>query len=48
MLAIIGIILVVCWIIGLVAHVTGGLIHLALLVALVMFVLHFMRGKKSV
>ncbi len=48
MLAIIGVILIVCWIIGLFAHVAGGIIHLALLIALVMFVLHFMRGSKPV
>lgn len=48
MLAIIGIILVVFWILGLTLHIAGSLIHLVLLVALVMVALHFLRGHKSV
>ncbi len=47
MLAIIAAILVVLWILGFtVMHVTSGLIHLILLIALVMVVLHFVRGKR--
>jgi len=47
MLAIIGIILIVCWILGLTLHIAGGFIHLVLLIALVMVVLHFLRGNKA-
>ena len=47
MLAIIGIILIVCWILGLTLHIAGGLIHLLLLIALVMVALHFLRGNKA-
>jgi len=43
MLALIGLLLIIIWIIGLLAHVAGGLIHLLLVLALVMFVLHFLR-----
>ncbi len=46
MLAIIGIILIICWGIGLFAHLAGGFIHLVLVVALVMFALHLFSGKK--
>jgi hypothetical protein len=45
MLAIIGIILIVLWLIGLLAHIAGGLIHLVLLFALISLVLHFFRRK---
>ena len=48
MLAIIGIILIVCWVLGLTMHVAGGFIHLVLLIALIMVVLHFLRGNKAV
>jgi hypothetical protein len=47
MLAIIGLILIAIWIIGLIAHIAGGLIHLVLLVALVFFLIHFLKGGKS-
>jgi hypothetical protein len=47
MLLILAIILVAFWVIGLVAHIAGGLIHLLLVIALVMFVLHLLRGRRS-
>jgi Family of unknown function (DUF5670) len=48
MLAIIGIVLVVFWILGLTMHIAGSLIHLVLPVALVMVGLHFLRGNEAV
>ena len=45
MLALIGILLIVLWVIGLLAHIAGGFIHLLLVVAAIMIVLHFLRGK---
>jgi hypothetical protein len=45
MLALIGILLIIFWVIGLFAHIAGGFIHLLLVVALIMIVLHFLRGK---
>lgn len=44
MLALIGILLIIFWGIGLFARVAGGLIHLLLVIALILIVLHFMRG----
>jgi hypothetical protein len=44
MLAIIGILLIIFWGIGLLAHIAGGLIHILLVIALIMIVLHFVRG----
>ncbi len=47
MLALIGIILILLWIAGLVLHIAGGFIHLLLILALVMVVMHFLRGKTA-
>lgn len=41
------VILLVLWLIGLVLDVVGGLIHLLLVVALVMFVINLVRGRKA-
>ena len=45
MLLIIAIVLVLFWVGGFAFHVAGGLIHIVLVVALIMFVLHFLRGR---
>ena len=45
MLAIIGILLIILWGIGLFVHIAGGLIHLLLVIALIMIVMHFVRGS---
>jgi Flp pilus assembly protein TadB len=47
MLMIIAIVLVVLWLLGLFMHIAGGLIHIVLVIALVMFILHMMRGKSA-
>ena len=49
MLGTIAIILVVLWLLGFFAfHVAGGLIHLLLVIALVMVILHFVTGRRTV
>lgn len=49
MLGIIAIILVVLWALGFFAfHVAGGLIHLLLVVALVVFVVNLVRGRSAI
>jgi predicted membrane metal-binding protein len=40
-------ILVVLWLIGLLAHVGGGLIHVLLLVAGVVFVFQLISGRRT-
>ena len=46
MLGIIAIILVVLWALGFFAfHVTAAFVHILLIVALVLVVLHFLRGR---
>jgi Flp pilus assembly protein TadB len=48
-LAIIAAILIVLWLLGFVAfHVTTGLIHIVLAIALILFLLHFFRGRSTV
>lgn len=47
MLMIIAIVLVVLWLLGLFMHIAGGLIHIVLVIALVMFILHMMRGRSA-
>jgi hypothetical protein len=48
MLLMLAIVLLVCWFLGFVAfHVTTGLIHFVLVVALIMFVLHMVSGRRA-
>ena len=48
MLATIALILIVLWALGFFAfHVAGGLIHVLLLIALVVGVLHLIRGRRA-
>jgi hypothetical protein len=47
MLLILGIILLVCWLLGLfVFKVTAGFIHLLIVIAVIVFILHFIRGRR--
>ena len=49
MLLTIALILFVLWALGLFAfHVTSGLIHLILIIAVIVIVLHFIRGGRRV
>jgi hypothetical protein len=49
MLLILAIILLIAWLCGfLVFHVTSGLIHLIVVVAVILFILHFLRGRRTV
>jgi hypothetical protein len=41
------VVLLVLWLLGLVAHVGGGLIHLLLVVALVIFVINLLSGRRT-
>ena len=45
MLLIIAIIILLVWGGGLALHVAGGLIHILLVIAVIMFILHFVRGR---
>ncbi len=44
MLLIIAIVLLLFWAGGLVFRVAGGLIHIILVIALIVFAIHFLRG----
>jgi hypothetical protein len=43
MLLTIAVILVVLWLVGFLAKVGGGFVHIVLVIALIMLVLHFLR-----
>jgi hypothetical protein len=40
--------LLLFWLVGFVAHVGGGLIHLLLVIALIVFVVQFLSGRRAV
>ena len=44
----IAILLVIFWGIGAAVHLAGSLIHFVLVVAVILVVLHFLRGNRSV
>ena len=41
-------VLLVLWLIGLIANIGGGLIHLLLVVALIVFVINLLTGRRTV
>lgn len=46
MLAAIAAVLVILWLLGFFAfHVAGGLIHILIVVAVIVLILHFVRGR---
>ena len=48
MLGIIAAVLIVLWLLGFFAfHITASLIHLVLVIALVLLVLHFVTGRRA-
>jgi hypothetical protein len=49
MLAMIGLVLLVMWLLGFVAfHVTSGVIHILLALAIISVIAHFFRGRAAV
>ncbi len=47
-LYIIGAVLVALWLIGLLTHIGGSLIHIILVIAVIVFVFQFLTGRRSV
>jgi hypothetical protein len=46
MLLTIAAILIILWLLGFLAfHVAGGLIHLLLIIAVIVIIIHFVRGR---
>lgn len=41
------VILFVLWLLGLIGHIGGGLIHLLLVVALIVFIFNLVSGRRS-
>ena len=48
MLYTIAVVLVILWLLGFIAHIGGGLIHIILVVALIVVVYNFLTGRKKV
>ena len=48
LLYIIGAVLVALWLIGFLMHIGGGLIHIILVIAVIVFVFQFLTGRRSV
>jgi hypothetical protein len=46
MLLVIAILLLLFWVGGLAFHIAGGLIHILIVIAVIMFILHFVRGRR--
>ena len=47
-LYIIGAVLVALWLIGLLMHIGGGLIHIILVIAVIVFLFQFITGRRSI
>ncbi len=47
-LYIIGAVLVALWLIGLLMHIGGGLIHIILVIAVIVFIFQFITGRRSI
>ncbi|GGH97185.1 lmo0937 family membrane protein [Arthrobacter liuii] len=48
MLLWIAIIIAVLWLLGLLANIGGGLIHILLVVAVIVLIIHFVQGRSRV
>ena len=48
LLYIIGAVLVALWLIGFLLHVGGGLIHIILVIAVIVFLYEFLMGRRSI
>ncbi len=48
MLLIIAAVLAVLWLLGFIGHVGGGLVHILLVIAAIVVIYHFLRGRKAV
>lgn len=42
------VILVVLWLLGLLAHIGGGLIHILLVIAIIVFIWNLITGRRGV
>lgn len=48
MLLTIGVILLICWALGLFAFHVGGVIHLLIVLAVISFIAHLFMGRRTV
>jgi hypothetical protein len=43
----VAVILLILWVLGLIGHMAGGLIHILIVLALISIIYHFLRGNKN-
>jgi hypothetical protein len=48
MLLKLAVILVILWILGLIVHIGGKLIHVVLVIAVILAIVHFLQNRKHV
>jgi len=48
LLYLIGAVLVAFWLIGLLTHIGGGLVHIILVIAVIVFVVQFVSGRRGI
>ncbi len=48
MLLVVAAVLVVLWLLGFLSHIGGGLIHILLVVALIVFIYNMVTGRRAV
>ncbi len=48
LLYLVGAVLVALWLIGFLLHIGGGLIHIILVIAVIVFLYQFLTGRRSV
>jgi hypothetical protein len=49
MLAIVAVVLLVAWLLGIsVFHVAGSVIHILIILAVISLVMHFVRGRRAI
>jgi hypothetical protein len=46
MLALLALVLIICWLLGMFAfHVSTGLFHILLVIGVILLIMHFLRGR---
>jgi hypothetical protein len=48
MLLLIAAVIGILWLLGLIGHIGGGIIHLLLVIALIVLIFHFLTGRRRV
>jgi hypothetical protein len=47
MLLVLGLLLIILWVVLLASKITVGIVHVALVAGLILFLVHFVRGRRT-